>query len=266
MTGGGLIINRSQAAASIQIRGLEDLLGTPVFKRHGHGVVLNTAGERLSHVARQVIQMLDAALTEFTGGGLEGTLRIGIPVDQSKGALTKIIAVFMHDHPKVNVKMRCASSSRLSSALVAGELDSAIREVERVGPNMELLREEPMHWAVSRDHRVLDHYPIPVALIDPECWWQGTALRALEAIGRAHRVVVSSESVTDISAAVEAGMAIGVLNQSALKPCMESLSHAESLGEMPTSKLVLEYGTSADNAVCRAIADAIKRAFVASDV
>ena len=77
VTGGAARIYRSQSAASVQIKQLEDLLGQPVFKRHGRGVVLSRVGEVLEPVARQVIQALDAAMAEITGGGLEGSLRIG---------------------------------------------------------------------------------------------------------------------------------------------------------------------------------------------
>ncbi len=76
--------------------------------------------------------------------------------------------------------------------------------------------------------------------------------------------ICSSESVTGVAAAIEAGIAIGVLDQSALTPNLAVLSEAEGLAEMPASKLVLEYGKGADDIACRAMAAAIKRAFAAA--
>ena len=180
MTGGAARIYRSQSAASVQIKQLEDLLGEPVFKRHGRGVVLSRTGEVLEPVARQVVGALDSAMAEITGGGLEGALRIGIPDDHGKEALSKIIADFTRDHPKVDLMVHCASSTGFPAALLAGELDLAVHEVERVGSGMELLREEPMHWVTSRVHNLLDRDPIPVALFDQACWWRDAALKALE--------------------------------------------------------------------------------------
>ena len=47
VTGGAAKIHRSQSAASVQIKQLEELLNEPVFKRHGRGVTLSPAGEVL---------------------------------------------------------------------------------------------------------------------------------------------------------------------------------------------------------------------------
>lgn len=264
VTGGAARIYRSQSAASVQIKQLENLLGKPVFKRHGRGVVLSRIGEILEPVARQIVETLDSTMAEITGGGLEGVLRIGIPDDHGKEALSKIIADFTRDHPKVDLMVHCALSTGFPAALLAGELDLAVHEVEAIAPGMALLREEPMHWVTSHAHNLLDRDPIPVALFDRACWWRDVALKALEAGGRSHRIIYSSESVTGVTAAIEAGIAIGVLNQSALLPDLTVLSEAEGLGEMPASKLVLERARNTDDVVCSAMADVIKRAFVAS--
>ena len=264
MTGGAARIYRSQSAASVQIKQLEDLLGKPVFNRHGRGVVLSRTGEALEPVARQVVETLNSAMARITNGGLEGTLRIGIPDEHSKETLSKIIADFSRDHPKVDLMAHCALSAGFPAALLAGELDLAVHEVEDVGPGMELLREEPMHWVTSRAHNLLDHDPIPVALFDRACWWRDVALKTLEVGGHRHRVIYSSESVTGVAAAIEAGIAIGVLNESAVKPDLAILSQAEGLGKMPASKLVLEYGKSRDDPVCSAMAEVVKRAFAVS--
>jgi DNA-binding transcriptional LysR family regulator len=52
VTGGALRINRSQSATSLQIRQLEDVVGKPLFRRHGRGVTLTAAGDLLLPVAR----------------------------------------------------------------------------------------------------------------------------------------------------------------------------------------------------------------------
>ncbi|MGI9487527.1 MAG: LysR substrate-binding domain-containing protein [Geminicoccaceae bacterium] len=262
VTAGAARIYRSQSAASVQIKQLEDLLGEPVFKRHGRGVVLSRTGEVLEPVARQVVAALDSAMAAIGGGGLEGTLRIGIPDDHGKDALSRIIADFTRDHPKVQLMVRCALSAEFPKALRMGELDLAVHEVQELGAGQVLLRDDPMHWVASRAHNAFRCDPIPVALFDQACWWRDVAIRALEASGRSHRIVYSSESVTGVVAAIEAGIAIGVLNHSALKPGLAVLSSTEGFGQMPTSKLVLEYGRGADHSVCGAMADAIKRAFV----
>ncbi len=245
----------------MQIKQLESLLGKPVFKRHGRGVVLSRIGKMLEPVAQQVVQALDDVIAEITGKGLEGALRIGIPDSQGQVALSKIIADFAQDHPKVDLRVHCALSTAFPSALVADELDLAVHEVEELGPGMTLLSEEPMHWVTSRAANLLGRDPIPVALFDRACWWRDTAIKALDARDHAYRIVYSSESVTGVIAAIEAGIAIGVLRQSALTSNLAVLSEAAGFGAMPTSKLVLEQGKSKGNAVCDAMADVVRQAF-----
>lgn len=254
-------IHRSQSAASIQIKQLEDLLGKPVFTRHGRGVVLNETGDRLAPVARQIVQSLDGVMADIAGTGLQGTLRIGIPDDHSREALSKIIADFTREHPKVDLTVRCGPSTDFSAALGTGDLDMAVHEVDRIGPGMDLLRVETLHWVAARSHAVLDRTPVPVAVFDRACWWRTAALDALCADGRAYRVVYSSESVTGVAAAISAGIAIGVLSRSALSPDLTILSGEDGFGDLPVSYLVLERTANAEHQIGNVMAMAIRRAF-----
>lgn len=61
----------------------------PVFDRHGRGVVLTDAGEKLLPVARNVAHILDATLCDLRSDELHGKLRLSIPDDQSQGILSR---------------------------------------------------------------------------------------------------------------------------------------------------------------------------------
>ena len=254
---------RSQSAVSVQIRKLEGLVGHPVFERHGRGVVLSPAGEALEPVARKAVRMLDAALVDISGSGLQGALRIGIPDDHSRGTLSHIVAEFSRHHPKVELVVHCALSAGFPNALATGGLDLAVHEVEDVGPGMDLLRVDEMVWAASRAHGLHKRDPVPVALFDRACWWRDVALRALHASGRAYRIVYTSESVPGVAAALRAGIAIGVLNASALSDGLVALEASDGFGQIPSSKLVLQTARHANDPIRLAMASAIKRAFAA---
>ena len=259
--GGAARIHRSQSAASVQIRKLEDLVGTPVFVRHGRGVSLTATGERLEPAARQVVSLLDRTRSELSGAALQGALRIGIPDDHSKEKLSRIIAEFAREHPKVELTVHCALSTGFSEQLATGGLDIAVHEVEHAEAGMVLLHEEQLTWAVSRIHDVLEQDPLPVALFDRACWWRDAALGSLDRTGRAYRIVYTSESVTGVAAAIEAGIAIGVLGGSALAPGLRALTKADGFAAVPSSKLVIEFGRNPDEDLCAAMTGAIKRAF-----
>lgn len=264
MTEGAARIFRSQSAASLQIRKLEDLLGQPVFDRHGRGVALTATGERLLPIAHDVTRTLSSAMRELTSDGLHGRLRLGTPDDQNQQMLSRIIGEFAQSHPMVELEVSCALSAGFPAALASGDMDIAVYEVEQPGSEHEILREEQTFWMMSRHHDLLQRDPLPVALFDRECWWRDAALSTLHASGRPFRTVYSSQSVAGVAAAIEAGVAIGLLGQSSLNGNLTCLGAEHGFADMPTSKLVLGTRSGADDAPMQAMKSAIRQAFAAA--
>ena len=261
VTEGAARIHRSQSAVSLQIKKLEDTLGQPVFERHGRGVALTPAGEKLLPVARDISQKLDATLRELTADSLHGQLRLGIPDDQSKAMLSQIVGAFAQSHPLVDLDVTCALSEGFPKALAAGALDLAIYEVAHPLPGLELLRRERTFWAMSRHHDLLSRDPIPVALFDRDCWWRDAALDALRAAKRPYRVAYSSQSVAGVAAAIEAGIAIGLLGETSITADLKRLGPDDGFADMPISNLVLGLRPGADSPPVLAMQRAIQKSF-----
>ena len=261
MTGGAQAIHRSQSAVSLQIRQLEDLLGKPVFARHGRGVRLAEAGETLLPVARQVVETLDRTCAEISGEGLTGRLRIGIPEEHGVGHLPEIIGRFARSHPAAELMVTSANSAEFPAALAAGKLDMAIHEVEDVAKDMTLLREVPLGWVGSRSHPVARDGTLPVALFDRACWWRDAAIRSLEGCARNYRVVLTSESAGGITAAIQAGIAIGLLDCSTLPEDLVPITTALGLEPLPPSHLVLQTAVTSASPLAEAMADTVVRSY-----
>ncbi|MCG8493857.1 MAG: substrate-binding domain-containing protein, partial [Sneathiellales bacterium] len=198
---------------------------------------------------------------ELTGMELTGMLRIGIPDDHSSELLSRIIADFARDNPKVELNVQRSLSTGYSAALSSGQMDIAVHEVAELCPNMEPLKDERIVWATSRAHAVHERNPLPVALFDRDCWWRDVATKSLNESDRNYRVVYSSESATGVAAAVQAGVAVGVLNEDMLTVDMVQLTAENGFLPLPASKLVIEYGQNIDTEICEAMADAIRKAF-----
>lgn len=142
ISAGATRIYRSQSAASLQVKQLEELLGRPVFDRHGRGVALTPAGERLLPVARQVVGLLDSSLAELGQAPLAGALRVGITDEYGQAVLTRAIARFAREHPRVDLEVRASDSTGFAAALAEGGLDLAVYEVEAPAPGVTLLYDE----------------------------------------------------------------------------------------------------------------------------
>ena len=256
-------IGRSQSATSLQIKRLETIIGRPVFRRHGRGVLLNPAGETLIPVAREVVGRLDGALADLTGQGLAGSIRLGIPDDRSQELLARVLADFAARHPDVELVVKCGSSALFPRDLAAGRLDLAVHDVEAVRPGQQILSEEATCWMASRQHAPDRNDPLPVALFDADCWWREAALASLRDGGRRYRVVFSSESVRGIVAAIASGIAVGLLGSSFACPSFQELGASAGLGPTPRSKLVLDYGSGFPTDAARSLAGTIMSAFAA---
>lgn len=258
VTGGAERIGRSQSATSLQIRQLEEVVGQPLFRRHGRGVLLTAAGETLLPVARKVVQSLDRTLAELRGEGLQGRLRIGMPDDPSRSALAKIVSDFAALHPQVELDVHCALGTGFETALASGALDLAIFEVPAPAPAQEVLREDSLIWLgrADRDFEAADR--VPVALFDRSCWWRDLALSSLDEAGRPFQIVFTSESSVGVRAAVQSGIAVGLL--SALDD-LDGLKPVAGLTARHPTCLVLQRAPASSGPACDAMCDAIRRAF-----
>lgn len=258
VTGGAERIGRSQSATSLQIRQLEDVVGKPLFERHGRGVALTTAGELLRPVARQVVQSLDRTLADLRGESLVGRLRLGMPDDHGRTVLTEIVSEFASLHPKVELEVHCALGVGFESALASGALDLAVFDVATPGKGQEVLRESALVWRRHPDRQFDQASHLPVALFDRSCWWRDIALSSLEASGRSFDVIFTSESSIGIRAAVESGIAVGLLST---EKDLTGLAPVDGLTARNPTYLVLQQGVGGVGPVCDAMSETIRRAF-----
>lgn len=260
VTLGAARILRTQSAASLQIKRLEETLGQPLFRRHGRGVSLTPLGEQLLPTARQVTTTLDATLRALTADAMTGRLGIGFPDDHSHGLLAQIIAAFSQSHPSVELEVICDISAQFPKLLANGTLDLAVYEVATADTPEDVMWQDQTHWVTSRHHDLLSRDELPVALFDRDCWWRDAALDALEAMQRPYRILYSSQSVQGIAAAVEAGIAIALMGSNALGDRITALGPQDGFPVMPKSQLVLKTAGE-DTPARRGIETAIRDAF-----
>lgn len=261
VTGGADRVGRSQSAVSTQLAQLEYVLGGPVFERHSRGVQLNARGEAILPVAASVVAALDETLADIQGGGLRGSLRVGISDEHGRELMSRIVADFYRGHPGVELEVHAGLSAGFAAALAVGGLDVAIHEVETIAEGMTHLRDEPVHWVGAKRHILYNRDPLPVALFDQACWWRDVAIRALDESGRAYKIVYTSESMAGVAAAIEAGVAIGTLGGSFIDDDFEVLDRSIGLPRLPVSRLALEARAGADQDLVSAITEAATRAY-----
>jgi DNA-binding transcriptional LysR family regulator len=84
---------------------------------------------------------------------------------------------------------------------------------------------------------------------------------SFNAAGIEFREVFSSESVTGISAAVAAGVAVALIGEESLRDDFLLLAEEQGFPPMPESSLVLQVREGADNSLVQAMCGVIENAF-----
>ena len=244
VSGGAARLLRTQSAVSLQMQKLEEVVAHQLFDRHGRGVSLTARGEQLLPIARQVVEVLDQAITALRAPDTKGEIRLGIPEEYSDTLLPAILADFSQEQPGARILLRCGSSVEFPSALAADELDIALHAPANVAADDIVVHREAAIWAGSAFHEIEHRRPLPVALFDRTCWWRERCLDLLQKAGLDYEIVCTSESVAGIRAAISAGFAVGALPQCAITDRIRELPDP-TLPQLGETALVLTCSSAA---------------------
>lgn len=96
----------TQGAVSQQIKGLEEQIGLPLFKRLPRGLALTEAGERLHRVSQRALRDLEAELRAIQPGTPDTTLVIRASPSFSMMWLMPRLSSFSRLHPQIAIRLR----------------------------------------------------------------------------------------------------------------------------------------------------------------
>lgn len=144
----------TQAAVSLQMRGLEDAVGQRLFDRRGRQIMLTRQGRDLFPRVEQTLA-LTAELTATPIDAMQGPVTIGAVVSVI-GALSLVVAELKTAHPRLDVRLTSARSDELTDLVEQGEVDIAAvvaraDEARADGLVWTPLYTEPMVMVVNRD-------------------------------------------------------------------------------------------------------------------
>ena len=118
----------SQPALSMQIKELEESLGTGLFERGGRQVRLTAFGEELALRVRDILRSVDELgdLARASHEGLVGRLRIGVIPTIAPYLLPAIVANLTRLYGGLDIHVRETLTSKLIQELAEGRIDTAI--------------------------------------------------------------------------------------------------------------------------------------------
>ena len=118
----------TQPALTNRIREAERRLNTNLFVRRGRKLIISTAGKRLLHSAKKILDELGRAEYDIArlSDGIEQVLRIGLPHYASFKWLPAVVSYFHKEHPKIELEITAENSTQPLNALFNGDIDIAM--------------------------------------------------------------------------------------------------------------------------------------------
>jgi DNA-binding transcriptional LysR family regulator len=231
-------LNRTQSAVSVQIRRLEERLGTKLFQRTRAGVALTAAGDELLVYARRLLDLNAEAVDALSTRKREAVVRLGVMDDYGTIVIPPLLARFAKSHPDIRIEIETGLTATMPARL--GEAYDLVIAMHPEGRgDGELLRREQAVWAAADSYPLGAHDTLPVALYPPGCLFRQWAAEALDAAGRPWRLAFVSRTLAAVEAIAAEGLAVTVVKSGTLPPRLRALTEGDGLPPLPAADIRL---------------------------
>ena len=231
-------LNRAQSAVSMQIKRLEERLGTALFHRTKVNVELSLAGEGLLGYARRILLLNDEAVGHLQQHKVEGRVRLGVMDDYGSFVVPPVLASFVAAYPRIHIEMETGLTARMPERL-GEDFDLVIAMHPEGQGGGELLRREQAVWATAVSQSVESQDPLPVALYPQGCLFRQWATEALDASGRPWRLAFVSHSLAAVESIAAQGLAVTVVKPGTFPPRLRALSERDGMPRLPGADIRL---------------------------
>lgn len=161
------LLNLVQPAVSRQLRLLEEDIGSELFERERHGMVLTDSGKALLVYARRAMLELDRARAEIGGAveGIGGLVTVGLLPSTCDLISSPLVSAVAANYPGIRMRIAMGYAGTLHQWLETGEIDVALLYGVERSPNIHArpLLDEAL-WVVGAPSAKLRRQkPVPLA-------------------------------------------------------------------------------------------------------
>lgn len=224
-------VNRSPAAVSVHIQRLEQVVGGRLLERDNQAVVLTPLGSKLLASTLGLLSAHDDILRELQGAPLSGHIKLGLPDEYASHVIRHILPRFADSFPAVELEVSTAASQALVEQIGRNRLHLALVVQPSKRQCQTPLAVTVPVWVGGRSLALQANrpLPLPLALHAADCPYREAMIDALTRAGRHWRVVVSSPSASVVAAAIEAGLAVTLLDRARVSAAMRILDELPSV-------------------------------------
>lgn len=146
----------AQSTITGQIQQLEQELGTHLFERLPHHIILTDQGQKLLPYAEQILELTQTARESIVNEtSLSGTVTIGTMESVGITRLTSVLKEFHIRYPHVDLRLQFGSWDLLYQALREGRIDVAFllgQNIQDASCTVRILFDEPMYLLAAPQH------------------------------------------------------------------------------------------------------------------
>ncbi|HEY0586512.1 MAG TPA: LysR substrate-binding domain-containing protein [Pseudoduganella sp.] len=216
-TAASQVLNRTQAAVSLQIKRLEESLQVALLEHPRRAVKLTPRGDILLNYARRMLSLNDEALGAVRDNEVAGRVRIGAINNYASGILPPLLANFCARYPEVQIEVHTGVAAEMERKL-GSTFDMTINlHMPGIGDGIVIDRQEPM-WVTALQNSPHLRDPLPLALMPTGSLFRQLALEALAQKGRLWHLAQESTNIAAIEASVAAGLAVAVFQRRGVNP------------------------------------------------
>ena len=246
-----------QPPLSMQIRQLEQDIGTKLFRRLSRGVELTEAGALFVVEARAILAHLDRAVADARrrARGDSGRIRVGFAgATYFSPAVPAAIHSFRKSHPDVSLASEYNTTGALVAGLLAGQIDVAfvwppIEEDARL--HLRHFVDEDLVVAVPAGHALNQPGPCPLADLAGETFvlfprefsrgFYDMIIAACHAAGFSPRVEEEAADLLSIMPMIEAGFGVSIVPKSFSRIYPQGVCCRPIAGIAPQAPIGLAY-------------------------
>lgn len=233
------IVGRTQAAISLQIKRLEEVVGKTLLERANKKVTLTADGETMVAYARRMLAISQELKNRFDEPDIEGELRLGTPEDFATAYLPQVLARFARSHPHTQLNVQCDLTLHLQEGFDRGEYDIVLlKQKPATITEGVMVWHKPLVW-VSGGIVPEEDTVLPLVLAPQPCVYRKYAFESLDKVHRQWRVVYTSPSLAGTIAAVKAGLGVTVLPKDMVPEGLSVLEPENGLPELPHTEMTL---------------------------
>ena len=210
-------LGRTPSAVSMQVKKMEELVGSSLFVRDSRSVSLTRDGEAVLQHGRRLLALNREMMARFVQPDLVGEVHLGAPDDVVERFLPAMLRHFAEDYPGILLSVMVDGTARLIESVERAELDLSIVTCEvgfATDGRAEIVHREPLVWACLAGGVAAEQRPLPVSMWEEGCLWRKSALEALDSSGWDYRVAFQSSNISGQRAAVLADLVIAPLARS----------------------------------------------------